>query len=83
MRRFEIIFHAVPHPSGKRYTINVDGLVVLTDSASACISRCARFLSDTENEVDELNAKIANHNQTVVTLVEDIMYGPKYGKKGE
>ena len=56
MKRFEVIYHADPHPSrkGKRYTVNVDGRVILTDSQRECMTELAHFLLDEWPEIPKL-----------------------------
>jgi len=46
MKRFEVIIHDEPHPSrnGRRYTINADGRVKLSDSQRECMRELAEFL---------------------------------------
>lgn len=71
--RFEVIYHADPHPSrgGKRFTVNVNGRVFLTDSQRECMTELAHFLLD-ECKPD-VTAQIIQHNINAVKMVEDAM----------
>ena len=46
MKRFEVIIHDEPHPSrnGRRYTINANGRVKLSDSQRECVRELAEML---------------------------------------
>jgi hypothetical protein len=46
MKRFEVIIHDEPHPSrnGRRYTINANGRVKLSDSRRECMGELAEML---------------------------------------
>ena len=51
MKRFEVIIHDEPHPSrnGRRYTINADGRVKLSDSQRECVRELAEMLLASAN----------------------------------
>ena len=56
MKRFEIIIHDEAHPSrqGRRYTINADGRVKLSDSQRECVQELVTLLIGSEKMSDEL-----------------------------
>jgi hypothetical protein len=56
MKRFEVIIHDEPHESrnGRRYTINADGRVKLSDSQRECVQELVTLLIGSEKMSDEL-----------------------------
>lgn len=77
MTRFEVIYHADPHPSrkGKRYTVNVNGRVILTDSQRECVRELAEFLLKLDGEAGkpDVSAMIQEHNINVCRMVQRAM----------
>jgi hypothetical protein len=80
MTRFEIIYHADPHPSreGKRFTVNVNGRVFLTDSQRECVTELAHFLLDEWPEIPPLQPITTKVNMP--DFANSLLAGPVGGR---